>query len=382
MQTSVLVVGAGPVGLAAAGVLLKAGVAVTVIDDQAAGANTSRAAVIHPRTLEVLETIGVTDELEARGLPIERFTVRDRDRALMPIEFGRLPSRYQHILMLPQSVTEQVLREKLADWGGRVERPRQLLSLRQSPDDVTATLADGAEVTADWVIGADGMHSTVRTAAGIDSGTDPSGDGGETFVLADIEATGGLSRTEVTLYFSRAGMVVAAPLPGGSFRIVAAVTDPPATATMADIQELLDQRGPQAARARVTALLWTSRFRIHHRVARTLRAGRVLLAGDAAHVHSPAGGQGMNLGIRDGVAVAEALAGLDPSSGDTSALDAYAVRHRQLAVSVVGLARRLTRMATVPAPVRPIRNTVLRTASHLPSVGRSLARQLAGLTDS
>lgn len=380
MQTSVLVVGAGPVGLAAAGALLKAGVEVTVIDDQPAGANTSRAAVIHPRTLEVLDTIGVTDELEARGLPIKRFTVRDRDRALMPIEFDRLPSRYQHILMLPQSVTEQVLREKLADRGGRVERPRQLLSLRQSPDDITATLDDGTEVTADWVIGADGMHSTVRAAAGIDPGTDPRGDG-ETFVLADIEATGGLSRSEVTLYFSRAGMVVAAPLPDGSFRIVAAVTDPPATATMPDIQELLDRRGPQATRATVTALLWTSRFRIHHRVARTLRAERVLLAGDAAHVHSPAGGQGMNLGIRDGIAVAEALAGLDPSCGDTSALDAYAARHRQLAVSVVGLARRLTRMATVPAPIRPIRNTVLRTVSHLPPVGRSLARQLAGLTD-
>lgn len=379
MHTSVLVVGAGPVGLTASCALVTAGVDVVLIDDQPAGANTSRAAVIHPRTLEGLDTIGVSDELEARGLPIERFTIRDRDRPLMPIEFDRVPSRYRHILMLPQSVTEQVLRERLEQLGGHVLRPLRLVSLTQSPDVVTATLDDGTTITADWVLGADGMHSAVRTAAGIDAGTDPAGGDGESFVLADIEATGGLSRTEVSLYFSRAGMVVAAPLPGGSHRIVAAVDDPPSLPTTAYIQDLVDRRGPKAERVTITELLWTSRFRVHHGVAATLRSGRVLLAGDAAHVHSPAGGQGMNLGIRDGITVADALAGLDPASGDTTALDIYAERHRELAVSVVGLAQRLTRMATVPPVIRPVRNAVLRTLGHVGPVPRSLARQLAGL---
>ena len=128
----------------------------------------------------------------------------------------------------------------------------------------------------------------------------------------------------------------------------------------------------------VTDVIWGSRFRIHHRVADTYRAGRLLLAGDAAHVHSPAGGQGMNLGIQDGVALADALAAA-LGGGPDSALDDYSAGRRPIAQQVVEMTDRLTRLATLPRAARPIRNTAIHLAGRIPAVQRGLAMRLSGL---
>jgi 2-polyprenyl-6-methoxyphenol hydroxylase-like FAD-dependent oxidoreductase len=173
-------------------------------------------------------------------------------------------------------------------------------------------------------------------------------------------------------------MMVAAPLPGGVYRIVAAVDEAPQRPDRPYVQRLLDTRGPEASRAVVTEVIWSSRFRVHHRVADRYRAGRVLLAGDAAHVHSPAGGQGMNTGIIDAVALAETLAAvLDGAPVDT--LDRYGAVRRPVALHVIALADRLTRLATVPWWARRARNLVLRSAGRMPAVRRRLALQLSGL---
>ena len=154
-------------------------------------------------------------------------------------------------------------------------------------------------------------------------------------------------------------MVVVAPLPGGVHRIVATVDDAPERPDVAYVQALLDARGPRArARRACHEVVWGSRFRVHHRVADVYRAGRVLLAGDAAHVHSPAGGQGMNAGILDAMTLADAL---DRALAATqSALDAYGAERRPIAQQVVALADRLTRLATVRPGMRALRNLVLR----------------------
>jgi 2-polyprenyl-6-methoxyphenol hydroxylase-like FAD-dependent oxidoreductase len=187
-----------------------------------------------------------------------------------------------------------------------------------------------------------------------------------------------LPEDEVILYFSPAGMMVVAPLPGGVYRIVAAVDEAPESPDRPYVQRLLDTRGPEASRAVVTEVIWSSRFRVHHRVADRYRAGRVLLAGDAAHVHSPAGGQGMNTGITDAVALTETLAAvLDGAPEDT--LDRYGATRRPVALHVVALADRLTRLATVPRWARRPRNLVLRGAGRIPAVRRRLALQLSGL---
>lgn len=375
-QADVLIVGAGPTGLALAAALAAQGVKTLIIDRQAEGANTSRAAVVHARTLEVLEPLEVADRLVALGLQARRFTVRDRDRVLVPIEFGGLPSRYPYTLMVSQAVTEAVLLERVRELGVTVRRPCSLLSFSQDDGGVDATLSDGSRVRARYLVGADGMHSFVRQQAGIgfDGGTY-----GESFVLADVRlaANEAVPRGEVILFFSPAGMVVLAPLPDGVHRIVATVDDAPEQPDAAYVQALLDARGPQATRAVVREVLWGSRFRVHHRIAETYRQGRVLLAGDAAHVHSPAGGQGMNVGIQDAVALAQAL--VPALKGDDRPLQAYGALRRPVAQQVVSLADRLTRMATAPRAFRGLRNVLLSVLARVPNFRRTLAWRLSGL---
>ncbi|WP_440069615.1 FAD-dependent oxidoreductase [Streptosporangium sp. OZ121] len=372
--TDVLVVGAGPTGLTAAVHLAGQGFDVTVVDDQAAGDNTSRAAVVHARTLEVLEDLGVSARLAALGIHARRFTIRDRDRILVPVGFDRLPTRYPYTLMVSQAVTERVLLERLAELGGRVARPYTLESLTQDDEGVTARLSGGAVVTAKYLVGADGMHSTVREQVGV---AFEGGRYAESFSLADVRLTGGVPRDEVVLYFSPAGLVVVAPLPDGTHRIVSTVDEAPPTPDVAFVQGLLDARGPRKERAVVGEVVWGSRFRIHHRVARTFRAGRVLLAGDAAHVHSPAGGQGMNTGIQDAVALAEALT--IALKGADEALDRYAAARRPIALQVVTFAGRLSGLANMNRHLRPLRNLILRLLALSPAFRRRLAWRLSGL---
>jgi 2-polyprenyl-6-methoxyphenol hydroxylase-like FAD-dependent oxidoreductase len=374
LSTDVLIVGAGPTGLTLAAALATCGVPITVIDRLAQGSNTSRAAVVHARTLEVLEPLGVTRALDRRGIHAQTFTIRDRDRVLVPIGFKNLPTPYPYTLMVSQAVTEDVLLQRFVELGGHVLRPRSLVDLVQDETGATATLDDGTRVRARYVVGADGMHSTVRERAGIAfSGASY----GASFLLADVRLTGTVPGDEVILYFSPAGMVVVAPLPGGVHRIVATLDEAPEHPTAADIQALLDARGPQRERAVVHELLWGSRFRVHHRIADSYRAGRVVLAGDAAHVHSPAGGQGMNAGILDAMSLAPAL--VKALAGDAAALDRYAAERRPVAQQVVALADRLTRLATVRRGLRVLRNAVLWTLARLPVFRRQLAWRLSGL---
>jgi 2-polyprenyl-6-methoxyphenol hydroxylase-like FAD-dependent oxidoreductase len=289
----VLVVGAGPVGLTLAAALEARGVDVVLVDKAAEVATTSRAAVIHARTLEVLRGLEVSEELVRRGAIVPRFTVRDRDRALMTIDFDGLPSAYAYTLMLPQNITEGVLTSRLDELGGRVHRPYRLARLDQDGDGVTATMAGGQTVRASYVVGADGMHSAVREQTGIGFAGDAYD---QSFVLADVQMDSEFDDRQVMLYLSPDGLVVVAPLPGGRHRIVATVDAAPEHPDRDHIQALLDARGPQKRPVRVDDVVWSSRFRVHHRLADRYREGRIFLAGDAAHVHSPAGGQGMKIG--------------------------------------------------------------------------------------
>ncbi|WP_406039401.1 FAD-dependent oxidoreductase [Micromonospora sp. NBC_00898] len=376
-RTDVLVVGAGPTGLTVAAALAGRGVDVTVVDRLAQPPVTSRAAVVHAYTLEEMDRIGAAAPLVARGLPAPRFTVRDRDRVLLSVPFGALPSRYPYALMVSQSETEAVLAERLTALGGPVLRPYTMTGLTRDDAGATVSFADGATVRARWVVGADGMRSTVRELAGIGFGGSP--DPGESFLLADVRVESGLPRDQVALFLARQGPLVWAPLPDGVVRLVAAVADAPREPGAEQFQALLDERGPARRPDRVTEVLWASRFRVHHRIAETFRAGPVLLAGDAAHVHSPAGGQGMNLGICEAVALGDTLADVH-DGGPEALLDGWAAARRPLAEEVVGFADRITRLATVPPAGRPLRDVLLRTVSALPPARQRLALRLSGLS--
>jgi 2-polyprenyl-6-methoxyphenol hydroxylase-like FAD-dependent oxidoreductase len=374
-DTDVLIVGAGPSGLTLAASLVNKGVATTVVDRQAAGANTSRAAAVNARTLEVLEDLDVARRLVKEGIHAPRFSIRDRARTLIPIDFSELPTDYPYSLMVPQSTTERLLLDRLVELGGSVIRPKTLTSITQDADAVTATFDDGDIVRARYAVGADGIHSTVREQAGIGF---QGGVYAESFALADVRLSGEVPADEVILFWAKAGLTVVAPLPGDIFRIVAPVADAPEQPSAHYIQQILDSRGPGAGQMVVTELIWGSRFGIQHRVADTYRAGRLLLSGDAAHVHSPAGGQGMNLGIQDAVALAGALAGVLGGAPD-STLDDYSAARRPIAQQVVEMTDRLTRLATLPRAIRPVRNAAGGLAGRVPSVRRALAMRLSGL---
>jgi 2-polyprenyl-6-methoxyphenol hydroxylase-like FAD-dependent oxidoreductase len=240
---------------------------------------------------------------------------------------------------------------------------------------VTATFADGDTIQARFVVGCDGARSTVREQAGINfAGREYA----ESFALADVRLSGEAPDDEVILFYAMNGLNVLAPLPGGIHRIVAPSVHAPEVPSAEFVQDLMDTRGFGPGRSVVTELVWGSRFRIHHRVADTYRAGRLLLAGDAAHVHSPAGGQGMNLGIQDAVVLADALHDA-LAGGSDAALGAYSASRRPIAREVLATTGRLTRLATLPRAARPARNGLMRLAAQIPAVRSQLAWRLSGL---
>ena len=383
MRTEVLVVGAGPTGLALAAALVRRGVECLAVDRLAEGANTSRAAVIHSNTLEVLEPLGVSARLTAQGHKVPRFSVRARDRTLLTVRFDGLPTRYPGTIMLPQDATEAILLDRLQELGGRVHRPWRVVDLAEDAEGVDAILLapDGAtrRLRADYVVGADGMHSIVRHAARIpfDGSTYE-----QSFLLADVAMEWGLPADEVCLFFSPQGFVVVAPLPGGRHRIVATMDEAPPEPALGDLQAILDARGPRGtARARLREIVWGSRFRVHHRLATRYRAGRLLLAGDAAHVHSPAGGQGMNTGLVDACVLADRLADVVAGRRDHRALDEYELLRRPVAERVLALSNRMTRMATLRhGALRSLRDLGMRMLGRSSAFRHALAMDLSGLS--
>lgn len=378
--TDVLIVGAGPTGLALAVSLQQSGIGHVIIDRLAAGQNTSRAAVIHAHTLEELEALGVTDELVRRGLSLSRFALRERGHVLMELRFNTLPSSHSGILMLPQDETERVLGERHAALGGTVHRGVTATAIDRASAGAVVHIdtPEGARtVQARYVIGADGMHSGVRQAAGIpfDGETNE-----ESFVLADVRMDWPLGRSEGSLFFSPAGMMVVVPLPDGSFRIVATLDQAPEHPGVEDLQRILDLRGPSPGHIKVHEVVWSSRFRIHHRLAGSYRSGPFVLIGDAAHVHSPAGGQGMNTGLVDAVVLGKLLKEILSGGAPESRLDAYETLRRPAAQKVLAFAATMTRFATLEsAPARLMRNALLGLAGRIPVLRHRIELELSGL---
>jgi 2-polyprenyl-6-methoxyphenol hydroxylase-like FAD-dependent oxidoreductase len=379
-STDVLIVGAGPTGLALALSLARAGIDFLIVDKLAKGLNTSRAAAVHAHTLDVLERIGVAADLVSQGIDVPVFSVRDRDSRLLSLDFRQVPSRHATILMIPQHETEAIFEDKLAAAGRTVHRGVTATRILRKDKSAVVYLdtPDGdAIVEARFVVGGDGLHSVVREAAGIafDGQSFP-----ESFVLADVRMDWPLATSEVTLFLSPQGMVVVAPLPGGRYRIVATCENAPEHPDAATIATILQTRGPKGGDIAIHDVLWSSRFRVQHRLARSYREGPFLLMGDAAHVHSPAGGQGMNTGLVDAIVLGDLLAEVLKEGAPETRLDDYERFRRPAAADVLTIAERLTRIATVRNPVmKLIRNAALRTVAFLPGTRRSLLMNMSGL---
>lgn len=353
----VLVVGAGPTGLALAAFLAAHGIMPRIIDRNLDRAHESRALAIQPRTLEVLAGLGVSDQLVRLGNPNVSVRMHVRGQVLtMPMfDLGLADTAYPYLLFLSQAETERILAEHLYAKGIAVQRGVELTGLQPDSDTVTATLRhhDGAEeqVAARYVIGCDGAHSTVRQLAGIafEGSSYP-----QTFVLADLEADG-IEPGAAHVFLSRGGMMFFFPLvTPASWRLLVMrpKNDPtPATGpvTIEQVQTLCNTYTGGAVRLRNP--VWMTNFRLHHRAAAQYRAGRMFLAGDAAHIHSPAGAQGMNTGIQDAANLAWKLAHTLTGRTDRSILDTYEPERAPIGRMVLRMSDRAFTIATATNPL-------------------------------
>jgi 2-polyprenyl-6-methoxyphenol hydroxylase-like FAD-dependent oxidoreductase len=331
MTKSILIVGAGPTGLTAALELSRLGVPLRIIDKQAAPATTSRAVGVQARTLELLELRGLADEMVRLGNPGLAASFYGGGKRAFRLDFTRIDSRYHYLLFISQAETERILRTAVEKQGVRIERGVELVGLAQDvlspePNPVRVVLrhADGRleQAQAPWLISAEGAHSAVRATLNLPfEGKTRE----EQYVLGDLHIDGELAETDLHVFSSTHGFLGLFPMGNGRFRLMASnpLSQPSrdTAPALAELQAIYDQRSPIPARFR--DMNWSSWFRINSRMVARLKVGRLLLGGDAAHIHSPAGAQGMNTGIQDMINLAWKLALVFKGQAPPALLDTY-----------------------------------------------------------
>jgi 2-polyprenyl-6-methoxyphenol hydroxylase-like FAD-dependent oxidoreductase len=378
----VLIVGAGPTGLVLAAQLLARGVRTRVIDKGEGPARQSRAVSIYARTLELLDTMELAETFIAHGHQVRRLHWYAGQRTLLNLDLARNGSQFGFVLHLPQNETERLLRARVRDLGGVVEQGVELVRLAQHGNAVDATLREATgrdiELSADYVVGCDGAHSRVRHELGLAFEGQPYP---QDWLLADVALDGAGRDDEAHMFFRPNGLpLVCAPMGRHRWRVVMPNAGdrggrPP---SFEEIQDLVDQRAPR--RIVVSDPAWLSCFRCQLRSTTTYRRGRVLLAGDAAHIHSPAGGQGMNTGMIDAQNLAWKLTLVTGGAPD-AVLDTYERERVPVASSVLGFTDRLIGWATMRHPVkRALRDTLIPAATALPVVQNRAARRLSQLS--
>ncbi|HET7736394.1 MAG TPA: FAD-dependent monooxygenase [Nocardioidaceae bacterium] len=377
----VLVVGAGPTGLTLAIQLISRGVRTRVIDQDPGLPKLSRAIGIQPRTMETLDMMGVADRLLDIGHRGLRTSVYVGGRRRVGIDMTYADSEYAFVLHLPQNRTEEVLRSRLAESGGKVEPGIELLGFVQDADMVTATLCDAEgreeEVTASFLVGCDGSHSKVRRVLNVPFEGQPYP---FDWLLADTQLDGVGRNDEVHVYWGPGGQPLGLiPIDGRLWRVSAPMPAdrggaPP---TLEEIQGLVDARGPGGIVVHDAETLTC--FRCQIRSADTYRCDRVFLAGDAVHIHAPTGAQGMNLGINDaanlGWKLAEVVAGRAPGA----LLDTYGAERRPAAQQVMAFTDNMVRFVLETSPVKRALRRVMMPLLRMPRTQRRMANRMAQL---
>lgn len=380
----VLIAGAGPVGMTLANELVRHGVTVRIVDKSAARTDKSKALVLWSRSLELFDDAGYASDFASSGMQAHGAQISTGKEIVARISFDTLDSRFPYALMIAQSETERVLEEKLAARGVRVERTVELATFVEEGGRVRATLkkpnGETETVTADWLAGCDGAHSTVRHTLGMAfEGSTMQSD----WVLADGHIAGIEPKDRIHIYWHRDGILAFFPIVGDRYRVVADLgasegeghrADP----TVAEVQALLDRRG--APGMKFANPIWLASFRINERKVKDYRQGRVFLAGDAAHIHSPAGGQGMNTGMQDAFNLAWKLAMVVSGRAAPALLDSYSPERGAVGDRVLRNAGRLTEAAVMRNPIlQDVRNTIVRFATGFPLIQHKVADQLSEL---
>ncbi|HKW94855.1 MAG TPA: FAD-dependent monooxygenase [Methylomirabilota bacterium] len=378
-DTDVLIVGAGPVGLFLANECARRGLGWRLIEARSTQSLHSKALAIFPRTLEIFDMAGVVDPFLAVANRVVSVAVVTHGRPLAHMRFEPRESPYQFVAMVPQDVTEKLLAEELRRRGGSPEYETTFVAAEQRDDRVVATVERRGETAvqrASFVVGCDGAHSTVRHQLNIPfegAAYDA------TYILADVETNEALPADELQLCPSEFGPVAIFPMSAIRRRIVATVDHREGDAPSLDlVRRILAQRAPRKLEAR--ALHWSTYFTIHHRRVARLRAGRIFIAGDAAHIHSPFGGQGMNTGLHDAWNLAWKLDLMLHGYGNERLLDSYGTERLPIIEHVIHTTDVLTKVLGTPNRfAQALRDAVIPMVSRLAPFQHAFVQRLSEL---
>jgi 2-polyprenyl-6-methoxyphenol hydroxylase-like FAD-dependent oxidoreductase len=380
IHTEVLIAGAGPAGLMLAGDLAAAGVRCTITERRTGESNLTRAFAVHARTLEELDARGAADELIARGVKVPALRLFGRAE----LSLAGLPSRFPYALVTPQYETERVLLGRARAAGAEIREGAEVIGLRQDGDEVEVEVqrtgsTQRRTVRAAYVVGADGLHSTVRSAAGLPF---PGHAVVRSVMLADVPLAEDPAETLTTDTTGDAFALIA-PFGDGWYRVIAwdRRNQQPDDAPVSADEIRATVRQVFGTDFGMGEPRWLSRFHSDERQVPQYRVGRVLLAGDAAHVHSPAGGQGMNTGIQDAANLGWKLAAVTAGRAGESLLDTYQAERHPVGAQVLRTSSALLRVGLMPgpAPLRAGRNAAVRAVSKVAPVTARMAAAIAGV---
>lgn len=371
----VVVVGSGPTGLMLACELALGGAKIRLLEERIDMPNITRAFAVHARTLELLDARGLAEDLLPRGVPVHEVAPPGG----LELDLRELPTRFGMVLIVPQSGTEKVLQSRADGLGVETVRGAEVVGVTQDSEGVTVECAGGGTVRAGFVVGCDGAHSVVRSRLGIDF----VGKQYETHILlADLRL--GRAPTEtLTGVTNEKGVVLVVPFGDGWFRAIVwdRLREQAPLREPVTFEEIRDSVGRIAGHDYgMTEMRWSSRFLSERRQARHYRKGRVFLAGDAAHVHSPLGGQGMNTGIGDAMNLGWKLAAAVRGSEPPALLDSYEAERHPVGASVLELTDVFNQLVVSNSKVkRLVRTALVGAVTRVPRGRRMLAERLSGI---
>ena len=379
VETDVLIVGAGPVGLFLANECARRGLRWRLVETRAAQSEHSKALAVFPRSLEVFDMAGVVDAFLEAANRVTNVAVVTRGHPLAHVAFAPEETPYAFIAMVPQDVTERLLVEALRRKGGEVEYETTFRSAEPQGDSVRVMAerrGEPVEISASFVVGCDGAHSAVRHLLDIPF---EGASYDATFLLADVQTNETLPADELQLCPSELGPLAIFPMSAVRRRIVATIDEAEGDAPSLDlVRRILAERAPQGIEA--LALHWSSYFRIHHRHVARLRSGRFFLAGDAAHIHSPFGGQGMNTGLQDAWNLAWKLDLASRGQGNELLLDSYGAERLPVIEEVLAMTHTMTKvMGTPNRVVQALRDTFFPIVARMAPFQHAFVQKLSEL---
>lgn len=390
-DVDVLVVGAGPTGLILACELARHGVSFRIIDKLSVGSDKSKALAVHSRSLEMLEDMDIVDRFLTFGLHLNAINIFADNKQITRLVLDELDSFYSFTLSLPQSDTERILMERLTELKHSVERSTDLISLKQDDSGVESTVSNAngetETIRSRWLVGADGAHSAVRKLLKMDFIGSKYPD---LVKLSDVKIEGPFNSDEIYVFNSDKGLIAFFPYGGERYRIAAVMpsdsehtneveankqTEP----TLEEMQEIVNERSMHSLK--LSDQLWATGLYLHHRHVTHYREGNCFVAGDAAHIHSPAGGQGMNTGMQDAYNLAWKMGLVARGVSSESLLDSYGAERLGIALGVIKMTDFMMKVNTLKNPIaKHLRNTLAPILTAQEVIQRRAKHQIAELS--